>query len=165
MDTENLSLKKSIEKEDNRKKDFTLLPDLFYIDNTRYFEQVKHYLLNFNNVKILLYDDLKSNTKLVLNEICDFLGIDHFVPESINDKFNPSKKIYVRTQLMKPVKAIRINNLVPEIVKKKFRSLIYREEKMPRSVLKKLKKEFKNEVLKLNEIIDKDLSTWLKKYD
>jgi hypothetical protein len=36
---------------------------------------------------------------------------------------------------------------------------------MPESVHKRLKKVFKEEITKLNEIIDKDLSHWLKLYD
>jgi len=165
LDPDNLSLKESILKEEERKKNNSLLPDLFYIDNTRYYKQVKYYLDNFEQVKILLYDELKKDTQSVLNEICDFLGIEHFTPENLNKKFNPSRTIIKRTKAAKLATKFHINKLISKNWKRKYRQLIYREEKMPESVHKTLKKVFKEEITKLNEIIDKDLSHWLKLYD
>ncbi len=63
-----------------------------YIGFGMYSNQIKSFEANFDNVKVILYDDLKKSSEGVLNIICDFLGISFLnnFPEKRN--FNPSGK-------------------------------------------------------------------------
>lgn len=64
-----------------------------YIEFGFYYEQVKAYLNNFENVKIFLYDDLKESSNHLMKESYKFLGLKTVKNEtSQNRQFNPSGK-------------------------------------------------------------------------
>lgn len=95
LDPDHLSLWDSLMLEESRIHDKNLLPDLFYVANTRYTVQVKSYLNNFPNTLILLYDDLLQNTKGVLDKITDFLGVHRGTYVNIDKRYNASSPIKV----------------------------------------------------------------------
>ena len=104
------SLEDTLAKEKKRLKENKILPDYFLIDNTLYYKQVKAFMDNFRNIKILLYDDLKENPIPFINEICSFLGISHFKDKTIvNKKHNVSKVRYIPKYKL-PNKLFQINS-------------------------------------------------------
>jgi len=175
LDPENLSLKKAILKEPERLASNNVLPDLFYIDNTKYYSQVKAYLDNFSNVKIFLYDDLKNSPKDLAKELFNFLGVDSsFVPKNIGRKYNKSTQVLViKNKAYKLLIFIlkSINYLTLLFSKRifiwlnKIETFAYKKEEIDPKTLKNLQKTFKNEVLQLEKLLNKDLKHWLKKYD
>jgi len=142
-----------------------------YIELGLYYEQVKRFLDTFgkNQVKIFLYEEYKNNPAQVLKEIFKFLEVDStFVP-------NLSKKYHLGT----PPKYPRLNkvliNLYYEVSPYLPKSLIKLLEvtykkfflQKKRATLspteqKELLKFFYEDVKKLEKLINKDLSDWLK---
>jgi enoyl-[acyl-carrier-protein] reductase (NADH) len=135
-----------------------------------YYENLKRNLEIFEkkNNKIVLFDDLKSNTEGVMNELFEFLevstdvnidyGVKHnkgFVPKSkfVNSLFN-------NRNLKKKVKPF-----LPEIGVQVARNIkVLNKAKMPEfpeSIQNNLAKLYKEDILKTQDLVDKDLSVWL----
>jgi sulfotransferase family protein len=164
LDPDKLSLSDSLKLENKRLGNNHLLPDLFLVDNTRYYEQVLYYQSNFNNVKVLLYDDLVKNTQKLLNEITEFLGVKRFVPDNLKQIYNASKDVLTTVGFIQKLKGKGIGKLMPERTKRLLINTISTKEKMSPKTRLYLQSIFKPEVEKLNTVIDKDLSSWLEQY-
>ncbi len=175
LDPENLTLNEAIKLEIIRKKRHDLLPDLFYVDNTMYHNQVKSYLDAFKNVKIFLYEDLKNNPKKLTTDLFNFLEVDPtFAPKNIKKIYNKSTIPRIpKNQFFKQnIKFIdKINFLYEKLFRRKssiMNTLKYhfqKEELIDDKTINILKEKFKPEITKLESLIQKDLSNWLKKYD
>lgn len=140
-----------------------------------YYNQVKAYLENFSNVKIYLYDDFKENPLKVVQDIYRFLGVDDsFVPKNIKTQFNvsgiPKNKLLQRF-LTKPnmlKKAIKpfVKVLIPKgtrqkIINKLINNNLEKSQMKPEA-REYLKDIYREDILKLQELIKRDLSHWLK---
>lgn len=147
----------------------------YYLETGKYHDQVKTYLENFPNVKVFLYEDMKS-TKQILVEIFEFITVNTNVPID-------TSRIYHKASI--PVfnsltEFLRGNNPVKDFIRpliKKFFS-IEKREKIKGSILRLnqshsgkpmqettrlfLVEYFKEDILKLEKLIHKDLSGWLK---
>ncbi len=148
----------------------------FYKDVGLYYKQVKAYLESFDQVKIYLFDDLKEDALAVVQDICRFLGVDDtFVPASISEQFNvsgiPKNKILqkfllqdnIPRRILKPV----ANFLVPDIEKRKrivnkLQKKNLEKKPIPLEAKEYLKDFFRDDILLLQDLINRDLSHWLK---
>jgi len=141
-----------------------------------YYKQVKAYLDNFSNVRIYLFDDLKKDSLKVVQDIYRFLEVDDsFVPPSIGIKFNVTgipKNKFLHEFLRKPnaikstLRPLARLVLPDEETRERFlRKLLQKNLKKPemkpetRDYLKRL---YKEDILKLQDLIKRDLSHWLK---
>jgi hypothetical protein len=165
LDPLDLTLPEMLNLEDQRINDMTLLPDLHLIHNTRYYEQVKYYMDHFPKVRVLLYDDLLTDTQQVLNEITGFLGVDTFIPDNINRVFNASSRVLKAGKKMRVPGGHFLSSLLQGKVKHKISNVLVREEKMTKKTKRRLANIFKPEVKSLEKLIDRDLSRWLKRYE
>ena len=86
-----------------------------------YSEQVNAYLQNFSSVKVILFEDLISHSGPILNEICDFLEIEHynFKTASIYNKSGTPKNKYLQHFLTEQSK-------LKEFLKKIYRPIVPR---------------------------------------
>lgn len=147
-------------------------PSLFntYIDYGFYYDQIKAYKDNFAQVKIFLFDDLKANPLQLVQDLIEFLGIDtRFIPDT-SLKYNISgipKNKFLGNLVYRPnfIKKI-INILLPKearlkIKNKFFKDLFYTPQ-LESSSRDFLKEVYKEDVLKLQRLINKDLTKWLK---
>jgi len=172
---EKLSFEEALAAEDNRKA-LNWEWAWYYKDVGFYYNQVKAYLENFSEVKVYLYDDLKKDPLSLVQDIYRFLGVDDsFIPKSIGEKFNVSgvpKNKFLHEFLRKP-NAIK-STLRPlarlvlpdkETRERFLRKLLQKNLKKPemkpetRDYLKRL---YKEDILKLQDLIKRDLSHWLK---
>jgi len=153
--------------------DYFALPP--YKDSVLFSNQVKRYLDVFKkeNVHIILYEDFIGNTKKIVSETLEFLGI--------NNKFqidykvvNPHKRIkwfYLHRLIKKPpVKLKRIIRIILPVRKIRHAIMFWLftwnvqeqgREKMSKDLNSKLKDFFKDDIHSLGKIIDRDLSAWL----
>lgn len=160
------SLKDALEKEPQRLKENNCLLDLFYIDSTLYYKQVKAYLENFNHVQILFFDDLVKNPQEVINKITDFLGVSQFKNyTNIGNKFNVSKRRLIPKNNAAKL-LIRLKQKIPFRSKIKYLfqvdniiSKMYKEESVDISTKIKLKNIFFEDIKKLSELLNIDLIT------
>ena len=164
LDPENLTLDESLQQETKRLKNKNLLPDLFYINNTSYYEQVKAFLENFNYVKIINYDELKRNPNEVVKSAFDFLGVNKNIQIDTSKRHNASKPILnYKSDLYKKIannSPIFLHRLIPSTFKNKLKV----EEKMSSEVKTVLAENFLPEIQKLKKVTNMDFSDWEKKY-
>ena len=141
-----------------------------------YYKQVKAYLENFNHVKVYLYDDLEKEPLHLVSDLCQFLGVDpSFVPNNVKVKFNISGIPQVKSlqsflvkydhPLKRPLRPLFLNTIGrknTEILVNYFRKKNLRKPKIKPETKKYLIDLYKEDILLLQELINRDLSSWLK---
>lgn len=172
LDPDSLSFSASLKAEPGRLRENRLLPDLFYLQLSKYSSQVSFYLKNFENVYICLYDDLKENPRKLLDDLCVFLGVDRErLPDFEFEVVNASKGAKrIKYPLIEKA-ARRLGRYficwLPKSLKKGFKSrikeLISEPAIVPDYEISELRKIFYPEIKKLETIIGRDLSCWIKR--
>lgn len=170
---EPLTFEEAIKEEEIRKKENWHF-DFFYTDKGFYYEQVKSYLDNFDDVKIVFYDTLEKNPDKLLEDIYSFLQVKGSEKKEMIRR-NQSGEMKVKwfkqiiTTRKNPVLNFFRKGMNRE-TKKKLRNWI--KDKLLRYNLKKtemdpktrqlLIKKYKEDILKLQTIVERDLSDWLR---
>jgi hypothetical protein len=146
---------------------------LFYRETAKYTEQINRYLDLFpaDRVKVIIFDDFKSETARTYRETCEFLDVDPtFQPRFV--VVNANKKIrsrFVQELLEIPGPTLRKlgRPLTPRSwrhrVMNKLRQLnSARAPRKPMDVKlrRSLQAEFAPEVMRLSELLNRDLSHW-----
>jgi len=167
-----LSFEEALKQEANRKEnnwEFIW----FYKDMGFYYHQVKAYLDNFNQVKVYLYDDLKKVPLGLIKDMYGFLGVDTSFTPDVSIRYNvsgiPNNKFIH--------KFLREQNILKSIIKPVLKTLISQGER--RKIIEKinmknlrkpqikpetreyLKNLYREDILKLQDLIKRDLSSWL----
>ena len=147
----------------------------YYKEVGLYYNQVKAYLENFDNVKIYLYDDLQKDRLGLVQDIYRFLEVnDNFVPESLNEKYNVSgipknkflHKFLREENLIKDIIKPVVKTVLPDKVRHKLINKIMQKNlqkpQMKPETREYLKNYYKEDILKLQDLINRDLTHWLK---
>ena len=162
----------AVNEETNRIKN-NWSPLYHYIKQGYYYTQLKKYYKIFprKNIKVVLFNELTKNKNNCLKEICKFLNVNE------NFNFSKEKKTNVsgtpKGLLGWFIMKLRYYNLLPNIIysdifPKSLISLvskiIYKKpKKLENKLINELTNKFyKNDILKLEQLISKDLSHWLK---
>ncbi len=147
-------------------------PLYHYKNQGYYFKQLSRYykLFKSENIKIILFEDLTNNPICTTQEIFKFLKINHNFISKTNTKENIGgiPKGILGFILMK----MRYYDIMPNIEFKKYLpkallsiiiSFSYsKPKKINKELVKKLtKKHYKDDILKLQKLIKKDLKNWL----
>lgn len=164
LDPDGLTLEEAIQVESERLKNPTYLPDVHYINNTKYLQQVKAYLDNFESVKVVLFDDLNKDPMKFISEIQDYLGVENNIPEDLGKKYNKSNVSNVPSNNAVAWAMKMGLTQIPFPFKEQLKNRLLKKEKMSASVEKQLIKIFKPEVEELQTLLNQDLSSWLSKY-
>jgi hypothetical protein len=144
---------------------------LFYSEFIKYTKQIQRFLSCFDRaqIKIIIFDDFKANTKDIYRGVLKFLNVDpDFLPEL--EIVNPNKQLkWPRLKhytldspyFRKTLRFLFSNEIYAEL-KNFYKTKIVTYE--PRQLLNeelriKLMKEFKQEVEKISALIDRDLVT------
>jgi len=137
-----------------------------------YHTQLERYFDRFHRdqIKIYLYEDLQANPVGVLQETFRFLGVDDaFIPD-ISLRHNvsgipKSQALHVFLRRPNPIKSV-----FKPFVRKQLRSRIKTRlsnrnlrqlPQLPPKARKELAEAYREDVLKLQELTRRDLSTWL----
>jgi len=133
-----------------------------------YSAQVETYQSTFSRVKVILFEDLVSDAQLVVKEVLEFLDVDGSKPINTSDRYSHSgnsKNPVLRWLIQRdnPL-TYRLRKLLMSIF---TRSIL---EKLASKILKKdvmrdedrayLREYFRDDVRKLERLIDQDLSVW-----
>ena len=170
---ENNSLEEALNHEEIRilqKWDFMW----YYANFGLYYEQVKSYIENFDSVKICFYDDLKHDPLTFIRELYDFLGVDSEYQPKIDVKYNISgipkikllNKMLYGSNIFKKMSKPIVDRFINEekrkemILKIKAKNL-KTKPKMPLETHKYLKELYYQDILKLEKLVNRDLSRWL----
>jgi hypothetical protein len=148
--------------------------DFSYISRGFYAEQVKRFLKYFpieNIFFIRFEDDFILNRKEVIQELLQFLNIEN-IDLDVNLKSNKAKEakypllqsvLYGENFIKKPLKLIPKN--AKNKLKKNLEKLIFTKESTERihnQTRKKLIELYLHDIIELEKIIGKDLSSWYK---
>ena len=168
---EQLSFEKALEIEHERLElDFTLTPMVMYKDMGLYYNMVKAYLDNFENVHIIMYEDFKSDTAKVVKKTLEFLGLNSKVSLETGLKHNVGGKSW-KTPFLKHF------FMKDNFVKKLFRMVLsFSLRKKVRIFLESILKHnskpintetrenlvmfFKEDVSKLEQLLQINLKHW-----
>lgn len=144
----------------------------FYVRLGFYYSQLKHYLDVFDSrqIKVYLYDDFKADPIRVIQDICRFLEVDDcFVPDmsvwhnvSVVRRKPAWERMLSGWNLYKPSsnsidrakpRDYRVGDLKrPDFVK----------PTIPPEARRMLVETYREDILQLQDLIHRDLSTWLK---
>lgn len=165
---------RALEQEEARIKDHWW-PDFHYVQVGLYHEQLERYFERFERdyLKVYLYEDLKADPSGVLRDIFRFLGVNHgFVPNA-NIRYNASgvpksESLHLLLQKLRQIRPV-VERLVPESqyahLLRIGSNLHNRNLTKPRlhpEVRKRVTDMyFREEILKLQHLMRRDLSTWL----
>jgi len=140
-----------------------------YIELGLYYEQVKRYIELFHedNIKIILFEEYKTNTEIVIREILKFLEVDTTISINTNERYNYRqvprfRKIYFLLANTKT--RYSIGKTLPCGAKEALKRLFYTTKCIPKLTNKEkdfLLPFFEEDILKLSKLINQDLSCWL----
>ncbi len=169
---ETLSFEEAIHmQEERRENNWEFLYS--YIEASKYFEQVKAYQKNFKDTLIILTEDLLKNPTNTFEEIFSFLEVDpqFKVDQTIQYNKSGAPRSRVIHQFFKKDNKLRkaiqplTHLLLPSNIRKKLfyklQSQNLKKIEIDPETYKKLNKVFKNDIVQLQKIINKDLSDWL----
>lgn len=141
-----------------------------YKNSGLYYKQVKAYVDNFQNVKVLIFEDFNKDPQRILSEICTFLCVSNDFEFDTTYKYNVSGQ--PKNQVLYKLETSRglinfIKKLIPASFVSKMKKNLTGEKQMVKSKIddrtrKALIDFFKEDVLKLQEMIKTDVSHWLK---
>jgi hypothetical protein len=178
LNLENLSFWEALQKEEERKK-ANMRWAFRYKEIGLYYNQVKSYKESFREVMIIDFDEFKNNRKQVVKNICRFLEVDDDINYiNFNEIYNksgiPKNKLLhkflttdnlVKNSLIKISKPI-FSLFIDEKNRKEFVELLINNNLEKKEMSKKEKEYFinyyKEDILKLNEIVEFDTTKWLK---
>ena len=168
---EALTFEEAIDTEaERRKENFSF--DYYYVHRGFYFAQVKAYLENFKNVHICFYEDFKKAPDSELKKICSFLDVRddfHFHTEAVhNEAFVPKWGLLSKLVTAESRMKFRLWYSLPDTLRKKIRRNFSRwntqknvKIRLNRATRNRLNGLYRDDIEKLQELIKKDLSSWL----
>jgi hypothetical protein len=168
---ESLSFEKALDQSENRYHNTSnMTPASRYLELGMYFEQVKIFIEEFDNVHVIIYDDYKNDFSSEMDNVFKFLDVDAFKVNT-EEKYMVGgwewKNERIKSLMMKksPLKTV-LKFLLP------FKSLrkgvminlrkrnINKIEKINPETEKWLKEYYKSDIEKLSLLLDKDLNNW-----
>ena len=144
-------------------------PLWYYKQKGFYYAQVKRYFDTFvrDQVGVWLYEDLRNDTFGILREVFRFLGIDEdFVPDA-SMEYNPSGiprvgRLYTGVRSLIARNPALVDRVLPARLRGYVKSrLLVKPPPFPPEVRRQLTASYKEDILRLQELIGRDLSAWL----
>ncbi len=155
---------------------------LYYRDMARFSEQVQRYFDVFgrDNVKVIIFDDFKSNTAAIFREVLEFLDIDSDFQTTF-DVVNPNKEVrleWLQKQIVSSGFSLMLlkdrltyfattHSLLPfsyrtRTVKGVIAAYTKYERRSPLTadLRQQLAREFQSDIDKLSDLLGRDLSGW-----
>jgi hypothetical protein len=146
-----------------------------YINQGMFYNQIKSYKEAFSNVYVLVLDDFVENKQLELEKVYKFLGIDSSFKNFFDESFNVSgvpkikflhKYLVQDNSLKSKIKSLFINVLSEKFLRKIARKArrLNQGKKMIATVEnnQNLKLIYKKDINYLSNLLNKDLTFWLK---
>ncbi|MBI2471502.1 MAG: sulfotransferase domain-containing protein [Planctomycetes bacterium] len=138
-----------------------------------YYKQVKAFIENFPHVRVYLYEDLENNVLGLVKDMFAYLNVDTSFAPDTNIKFNVSgipKNKFINDFLTKPnlpKKIIKtfLKSFLPDDqikrLKETLRSRNLDKPKMKPETKKYLNDLYKEDIIKLQNLINRNLSHWM----
>ena len=147
-------------------------PRWLYKQRGFYYAQLKRYfdLFDRSQIRVYLHEDFKTNSLGVLQDIFRFLDVDDtFVPDT-SEKHNATyihrnKVLHKLLKEQNPIKSILkplLSSQLRQGIKANLINLnISKRPQLQPKVREQFIEKYREDILKLQELIQRDLSTWL----
>lgn len=162
---------------ERRSLDEALWTDERLLHGGRYYDDLRHYMELFgkDQVKVLLFEDLKSDALGVMKDLYRYLEVDeHFCPD-VSVRYNAATD--TRWKTMRQIKKMYYGNvglqrtvqsLLPDGLRRRIGQIGAQEIKTGTrtsdDTRHRLTEYYRDDILKLQDLIDRDLSAWLKSH-
>ena len=171
---EPLSFEEALMKEDKRRKgNWEFIWS--YKKTGLYYEQVKCFMDHFDRVKVVLFDDFKENAVGVAKDVYEFLDVDPNFSPIVEGKHNATgipksvllhallgRDFIINKWIFRGMKKLVSEKKMEAMRLKAVAKNLNPVSKMKEETRKMLIEYYKEDVGKLGELINKDLSGWLK---
>ncbi len=148
-----------------------LSPRSSHVKEGFYYRRLKRYLDIFpkDRIKIYLFEEFRKEPARIVADLYEFLGVaTNFVPDT-STRHNPAgiPKIRLLNQLFFHPTLINIaKSVIPEniqgMAKRVQQQNLRAAPKLPAELRAELLNHYREDILKLQELVDHDLSVWLK---
>ena len=153
-------------------KESSLTPMVMYKEMGLYHEMVRAYKENFKNVHIVFYEDFRDDTEGEIKKIFKFLGlslsahIDFVSRHNVGGKRWKNEKMKHVFMKNNPLKSA-LKKVVPKSLRKGVRDTLIsastdKVAPMKENTRIKLNTFFKDDVKKLSDLLNRDLTHWTK---
>ncbi len=166
-----LDFRQVLEKEDYSKRNDVWWGERHYIRVGFYYEQMRRYfdIFDRNQIKVYLYEDLVRDSTGLLEDILGFVGVNGDWLPDVSKKHLVSgiPKNQLLNSLLTQPNPIKsgLKAILPEQFRKQIVSKIQKHNiaKPPLSpeVRQELNNLYREDILKLQELINRDLSEWI----
>ena len=149
------------------------LTDRGYLERSRYVPQLRPYIEHFpsEQLQVHLYDDLRADAPGVVREICSFLGVDTDFRPDTSRRHNPagSFRSLPMQRFMDDLPG-PILSTAERIAPRRVRQRVYwtlrawntrPQPQLSVGTRERLLPLVRDDVLELQDLIDRDLSSWL----
>ena len=152
--------------------DNSLTPMVMYKSMGLYYKMVKAYLDAFKHVHIILHEEFKDNTRLEMEKLFRFLEIKNNDTLDIFTKYNVGgkkwkshslKRMFLHDNIIKKI----FSQILPKNIRLKIRKKLVdlsmeKYTPMNESTREMLNEFFREDVKRLSELLNKDLTYWIK---
>ena len=169
---EKLSLQDALTKEEERyNNNKKITPMTLYKSMGLYYYQVKDYLDNFQNVKVVIYDDFNKDPSKVYEDILSFLELDKEEKINFNLKENVGgwqwksnlfRFIFLNKNIIKMMLRFVLPKTILNKLKQNYISISANKVTANREIKSYLCNYYKEDIKKLSDLLNVDLSFWLK---
>ncbi len=138
----------------------------YYVQLKRYFDMFEQ-----DQIKVYLYEDLRADPLRVIHSVFRFLELDDTFIPNISVRYNPSgvpksKALSRLTDRSNPVKTV-LKPFLPQRIRWRIRAGLQNRNLVERPPLapeirRDLIELYREDILKLEDLIGRDLSGWLK---
>jgi len=135
-----------------------------------YYRRLKRYFDIFprDKIKILIFEEFKQDPTKFVIDLFDFLGVDKSYKPDTSTKYNPAgipkvrwlNRFFYHPALISTAKLILPENM-QRIAKQVRQQNLISPPKFPPDLRSDLLKLYREDILKLEELLDRDLSIWL----
>jgi len=170
---ESLSFEKALDQSENRYQNISnMTPASRYLELGMYFEQVKIFIEEFDDVHVIIYDDYKNDFNSEIDNVFKFLDLDAFKVNADEKHMVGGwewKNDWIKSLIMKKTAfKTALKFLLPfKSLKKIIRENLHKRntnkiEKINPETEKWLKEYYKSDIEKLSLLLDKDLNNWIR---
>lgn len=149
------------------------MPTFHYAQRGFYYEQLKRYygLFEADRIRVYLHDDLKANPEALLHDLFRFLGVAEDVALDTTSRHNVTPGVPNKNALHTLMSTSNVFNrtlrwLLPAGLRKKIRSGLTKvnstKPAMSEACRVRLEETFHQDIERLQELLQRDLSHWLR---
>lgn len=137
----------------------------------RYHEQLSRYYALFpaDQIKVYLYEDFNESPLRVIEEIFAFIGVDEKLVPDLGYKPNAGgvpKNRLLQDLMMKPYGPTKLlGSLLPQKLRQRIKDAVsdrnLERPEFPHAARARLLADLGDDIMRLQELLDRDLSAWL----